>query len=63
MVTAFDARQQLVLRNVKVPETPSTITAISKELAILAVEGSIATINACGATICVRKCVNQDEKL
>jgi predicted transposase YbfD/YdcC len=48
MVSAFAARQRLVLGQVKVAEKSNEITAIPKLLAMLAIEGAIVTIDAMG---------------
>ena len=48
MVSAFAARQRLVLGQVKVSEKSNEITAIPKLLDMLAVEGAIVTIDAMG---------------
>jgi predicted transposase YbfD/YdcC len=48
MVSAFAARQRLVLGQVKVAEKSNEITAIPKLLDMLAVEGAIITIDAMG---------------
>jgi hypothetical protein len=48
MVSAFAARQRLVLGHVKVAEKSNEITAIPKPLAMLAIEGAIVTIDAMG---------------
>src|SRR4051812_5815990 len=48
MVSAFAARQRLVLGQVKVAEKSNEIIAIPKLLDMLAVEGAIITINAMG---------------
>ena len=48
MVSAFAARQRLVLGQVKVTEKSNEIIAIPKLLAMLAVEGAIVTIDAMG---------------
>jgi predicted transposase YbfD/YdcC len=47
-VSAFGARQRLVLGQVKVDEKSNEITAIPKLLALLAIEGAIVTIDAMG---------------
>lgn len=48
MVSAFAARQRLVLGQVKVAEKSNEITAIPKLLDLLAIEGAIVTIDAIG---------------
>jgi len=48
MVSAFAARQRLVLGQVKVAEKSNEITAIPKLLDMLAIEGAIITIDAMG---------------
>jgi len=48
MVSAFAARQRLVLAQVKVAEKANEITAIPKLLDMLAIEGAIVTIDAMG---------------
>jgi len=48
MVSAFAARQRLVLGQVKVAEKSNEITAIPKLLEMLAIEGAIITIDAMG---------------
>lgn len=48
MVSAFAARQRLVLGQVKVAEKSNEITAIPKLLDMMAVEGAIITIDAIG---------------
>jgi predicted transposase YbfD/YdcC len=48
MVSAFAARQRLVLGQVKVAEKSNEIVAIPKLLDMLAIEGSIVTIDAMG---------------
>ena len=48
MVSAFSARQRLVLGQVKVAEKSNEIIAIPKLLAMLAIEGAIVTIDAMG---------------
>jgi hypothetical protein len=48
MVSAFAARQRLVLGQVKVAEKSNEIIAIPKLLAMLAIEGAIVTIDAMG---------------
>lgn len=48
MVTAFAARQRLVLGQVKVAEKSNEIIAIPRLLTMLAVEGAIVTIDAMG---------------
>ena len=48
MVSAFAARQRLVLGQVKVAEKSNEIIAIPKLLAMLAIEGAIVTIDAIG---------------
>src|ERR1700688_3727985 len=48
MVSAFAARQRLVLGQVKVAEKSNEIVAIPKTLDMLAVEGAIVTIDAMG---------------
>ena len=48
MVSAFAARQRLVLGQVKVAEKSNEIIAIPKLLEMLAIEGAIVTIDAMG---------------
>ena len=48
MVSAFAARQRLVLGQVKVAEKSNEIVAIPKRLDLLAIEGAIITIDAMG---------------
>jgi predicted transposase YbfD/YdcC len=48
MVSAFAARQRLVLGQVKVAEKSNKITAIPKLLDLLAIEGAIISIDAMG---------------
>ena len=48
MVSAFAARQRLVLGQVKVDQKSNEITAIPKLLEMLAIEGAIITIDAMG---------------
>jgi predicted transposase YbfD/YdcC len=48
MVSAFAARQRLVLGQVKVAEKSNEITAIPKLLGLLTIEGAIVTIDAMG---------------
>ncbi|MEI8343213.1 MAG: ISAs1 family transposase [Verrucomicrobiota bacterium] len=48
MVSAFAARQRLVLGQVKVADKSNEITAIPKLLEMLAIEGAIVTIDAMG---------------
>ena len=48
MVSAFAARQRLVLGQVKVAEKSNEIVAIAKLLDMLAIEGAIVTIDAMG---------------
>jgi predicted transposase YbfD/YdcC len=48
MVSAFAARQRLVLGQVKVAEKSNEIVAIPKLLSMLAIEGAIVTIDAMG---------------
>lgn len=56
MVTAFAARQRLVLGQVKVAEKSNEIVAIPALLAMLAIEGAIVTIDAMG---CQREIAEQ----
>ncbi len=56
MVSAFAARQRLVLGQVKVAEKSNEITAIPKLLNMLAIEGAIVTIDAMG---CQREIAQQ----
>ena len=51
MVSAFAARQRLVLGQVKVAEKSNEITAIPKLLRMLAIEGAIVTIDAMGCQL------------
>ena len=48
MVSAFVARQRLVLGQVKVTEKPNEIIAIAKLLTMLGIEGAIVTIDGMG---------------
>ncbi|MGH6980454.1 MAG: ISAs1 family transposase, partial [Stellaceae bacterium] len=48
MVSAFAARQRLVLGQVKVAEKSNEVVAIPKLLAMMAIEGAIVTIDAIG---------------
>ena len=48
MVSAFAARQRMVLGQIKVAEKSNEITAIPKLLELLAIEGAIVTIDAMG---------------
>ncbi len=48
MVSAFAARQRLVLGQVKVAEKSNEITAIPKLISMLAIDGAIVTIDAMG---------------
>ena len=48
MVSAFAARQRLVLGQVKVAEKSNEIVAIPKLLDLLVIEGAIITIDAMG---------------
>ena len=48
MVSAFAARQRLVLGQVKVAEKSNEIVAIPKLLDLMAIEGAIVTIDAMG---------------
>ena len=48
MVSAFAARQRLVLGQVKVADKANEIVAIPKLLALLAIEGAVVTIDAMG---------------
>lgn len=48
MVSAFAARQRLVLGQVKVAEKSNEIIAIPKLLSMLAIEGAVVTIDAMG---------------
>jgi predicted transposase YbfD/YdcC len=48
MVSAFAARQRLVLGQIKVAEKSNEIVAIPKLLEMLAIEGAIVTIDAMG---------------
>jgi predicted transposase YbfD/YdcC len=56
MVSAFAARQRLVLGQVKVAEKSNEIVAIPALLAMLAIEGAIVTIDAMG---CQREIAQQ----
>ena len=57
MVSAFAARQRLVLGQVKVAEKSNEIIAIPKLLAMLAIEGAIVTIDAIGCQRDIAKAV------
>ena len=48
MVSAFAARQRLVLGQVKVAEKSNEIVAIPKRLDLMAIEGAVVTIDAIG---------------
>ena len=48
MVSAFAARQRLVLGQVKVADKSNEITAIPKLLEMMAIEGATVTIDAMG---------------
>ena len=48
MVSAFAARQRLVLGQVKVAEKSNEIIAIPRLLDMLAIEGAVVTIDAMG---------------
>ncbi len=48
IVSAFAARQRLVMGQVKVDDKSNEITAIPKLLAMMAIEGAIVTIDAMG---------------
>jgi len=56
MVSAFAARQRLVLGQVKVAEKSNEITAIPALLAMMAIEGAVVTIDAMG---CQREIAQQ----
>jgi predicted transposase YbfD/YdcC len=56
MVSAFAARQRLVLGQVKVAEKSNEIVAIPALLAMMAIEGAIVTIDAMG---CQREIADQ----
>src|SRR5262245_34911753 len=56
MVSAFAARQRLVLGQVKVAEKSNEIVAIPKLLAMMAIEGAVVTIDAMG---CQREIADQ----
>jgi len=57
MVSAFAARQRLVLGQVKVAEKSNEIIAIPKLLAMLAIEGAIVTIDAMGCQRDIAKAI------
>jgi len=57
MVSAFAARQRLVLGQVKVAEKSNEIVAIPKLLEMLAIEGAVVTIDAMG---CQREIAQKD---
>src|SRR6195952_2187717 len=57
MVSAFAARQRLVLGQVKVAEKANEIIAIPKLLAMLVIEGAIVTIDAIGCQRDIAKAV------
>ena len=59
IVSAFAARQRLVLGQVKVAEKSNEIVAIPKLLDMLAIEGAIVTIDAMG---CQREIARQDHR-
>ena len=61
MVSAFAARQRLVLGQVKVAEKANEIVAIPKLLDMLAVEGAVITIDAMGCQRDIARKVNQQE--
>src|SRR3546814_9419661 len=48
MVSAFAARQRLVLGQVKIDEKSNEITAIPRLLAMMDIEGAVVTIDAMG---------------
>src|SRR3546814_7858782 len=48
MVSAFAARQRLVLGQVKIDEKSKEITAIPRLLAMMDIEGAVVTIDAMG---------------
>src|SRR3546814_1460468 len=48
MVSAFAARQRLVLGQVKIDEKSNEITAIPRLLAMMDIEGAVVTIDAIG---------------
>jgi predicted transposase YbfD/YdcC len=57
MVSAFAARQRLVLGQVKVAEKSNEITAIPKLLEMMAIEGAIVTIDAMGCQRDIAKAI------
>ena len=57
MVSAFAARQRLVLGQVKVAEKSNEIIAIPKLLTMLAIEGAIVTIDAMGCQRDIAKAI------
>jgi predicted transposase YbfD/YdcC len=57
MVSAFAARQRLVLGQVKVAEKSNEIIAIPKLLSMLAIEGAIVTIDAMGCQRDIAKAI------
>jgi predicted transposase YbfD/YdcC len=57
MVSAFAARQRLVLGQVKVAEKSNEIIAIPKLLSLLAIEGAIVTIDAMGCQRDIAKAI------
>ena len=59
MVSAFAARQRLVLGQVKVTEKSNEIIAIPKLLDLLTIEGAIVTIDAMG---CQREIAQNDHR-
>src|SRR5919112_1999183 len=60
MVSAFAARQRLVLGQVKVAEKSNEIVAIPKLLDMLAIDGAIVTIDAMG---CQRATISRDQTI
>jgi predicted transposase YbfD/YdcC len=57
MVSAFAARQRLVLGQVKVAEKSNEIVAIPKLLEMMAIEGAIVTIDAMGCQRAIAKTI------
>ena len=57
MISAFAARQRLVLGQVKVDEKSNEITALPKLLALMDIEGAIVTIDAMGCQRAIAKAI------
>jgi predicted transposase YbfD/YdcC len=63
MVSAFAARQRLVLGQVKVAEKSNEIVAIPKLLDLLVIEGAIITIDAMGVSATSRRSGGEEGRL